>query len=89
MVTLHPYKTKYASNEEITAYLVSSRLPESGVEIVAQEECPSCNVAHVYKFINEPFKQELDKKNDEIIDFYYCKCATCNKDFTAKIEFCF
>lgn len=87
-VTLHPFQTKFPSFEEVTAYLVNGNLPESDVIIVA-ESCPSCEVTHVYKFINEPFKQEVDKDNDEIINSYHCRCASCGESFTAKVEFDF
>ena len=86
--TLHSVKTKYPV-EEVTAYLVNAVTPESGQLITTHEACPHCDETNIYQFVNEPFKQVEDKENDEIINHYYCKCASCEKQFVAQIEFCY
>lgn len=87
-VTLQETKVAFTTTTQgIDAYLVVVGLPESQRPIVTEEVCPSCKARHVYKFINEAFKtKEVD---DELIEFHYCKCASCSIPFVAEIEFCY
>ena len=88
-VFLYPFKSKFAGQEEITIWAVNTDEPEEALDssVTTSKKCPNCGARHVYKFVEDPFKEVDDEENEEIIQSYRCKCATCRKPFVAEIEF--
>ena len=86
---LYPFKGTLGG-EEVEIWAVNTDEPDKAhSSVTSSEVCPHCEARHIYKFVDEPFKEVDDEENEEVISSYYCKCATCRKPFVAEIEFCY
>ena len=88
-VFIYPFKTTFVGKEVITAWAINCDEPETTSGKMTMEKCPKCGEKHVYKFVDEPFEVSVDEENSEAVESYHCKCASCRKEFVAKIDMCY
>ena len=85
---IYPFQTTFVG-KEITAWAVNCDEPETTGGMTTMEKCPHCGEKHVYKFVDGPFDVAVVEEKSEAEESHHCKCASCRKEFVAKIDMCY